>query len=124
MDRQVVAIPGATPPGPISYGVKAAGLLFVSGHTGRAADGTIPPSMEDQTRLCLDGIKRVVEAAGLTMAHVVKTTVFVTDMAQFGKMNDVYKTYFAKDPPARSTVGISGLAKPEMLVEIEAVAAL
>lgn len=66
----------------------------------------------------------MVEAAGLTMAHVVKTTVFVTDMAQFGKVNEVYKTYFPKDPPARSTVGISGLAKPEMLVEIEAVAVL
>ena len=66
----------------------------------------------------------MVEAAGLTMAHVVKTTVFVTDMAQFGKLNEVYKTYFPADPPARSTVGISALAKPEMLVEIEAVAVL
>jgi 2-iminobutanoate/2-iminopropanoate deaminase len=90
MDRHVVAIPGVTPPGPLSYGVKAGGFLFVSGHTGRAAGGSIPPSMEEQTRLCLDGIKRVVEAAGLTMDHVVKTTVFVTDMAQFGRMNEVY----------------------------------
>jgi 2-iminobutanoate/2-iminopropanoate deaminase len=124
MDRQVVAIPGATQSAPFSLGVKAGGLLFVSGHTGRAADGAIPPGIEDQTRLCLEGIRRVVEAAGLTMAHVVKTTVFVTDMAQFGRMNEVYRTYFPAEPPARSTVGISALARPEMLVEIEAVAVL
>ncbi len=125
MSRQVVTPPGVTPAAPFSPGIKANGFFFVSGQTGReGGTGAIPEGITEQTRVCLENVKRVIEAGGSSMADVVKVTVFLTDMKDFSKMNEVYKTYFPTEPPTRSTVGVSGLARPEFVVEIEAIALL
>ena len=78
--------------------------------------------MEAQTRLVLDKVKALVEAAGSSMDKVVKTTVFVTDRAEFGAMNKVYAEYFPTEPPARSTIECGLMI--DIKVEIEAIALL
>ncbi|AKG53986.1 endoribonuclease L-PSP [Dehalogenimonas sp. WBC-2] len=110
--------------GPYSQAVKAGSMLFTSGQLPiNPATGEVSGDIGVQTRQVLDNLKAVVEAAGGTMADVVKATVFITDLSGFVAMNEVYAEYFPVKPPARSTVEISGLAK-NALVEIEVVAVL
>ena len=78
--------------------------------------------IEEQTRFTLENIRDVLERAGSSLDRVVKVTVFITDMSQWPKMNEVYREYFPVDPPARSALGANGLALPELLVEMEAIA--
>lgn len=109
--------------GPYSQGVHIGDLVFTSGQipinpaTGNLAAGSI----EDQTRQAILNLKAVLEAAGSSLAQVIKTTVFITDMGNFGKMNAVYASYFAEPFPARSCVQVGALPKGAE-VEIEAVA--
>ena len=109
---------------PLSAVVKGAGLVFVSGmppidtKNRRLVNGDI----SKQTEVCLDNVKAALEAAGSSMDKVLKVTVFLTDMRDFQAMNEVYRTYFSGDLPARSTVGVSALARPELHVEIEMIA--
>jgi 2-iminobutanoate/2-iminopropanoate deaminase len=77
--------------------------------------------IEEQTRLTLDNLKAVLEADGLTMDHVVSTSVFLKDLNDFGKMNDVYATYFKAVPPARATVEVARLPR-DAKVEIVGIA--
>jgi len=81
----------------------------------------VSEDISEQTRRVLDNLTAVLKAEGLTMANVVKTTVFLADFGDFPKMNEVYATYFTDQPPARSTVGVSTLPK-NARVEIEAIA--
>jgi len=108
-------------PYPFSDAVQAGGLLFVSGQVG-ICDGKVVEGIEEQTRATLDNIRAVLECAGATLEDVVKVTVFITDMALWPKMNEVYAQYFPNDPPARSALGVNGLALPGLLVEMECVA--
>ena len=78
-------------------------------------------SIEDQTKLVLENLKAVLAADGLTMDHVVSTTVFMKDLNEFAKMNDVYATYFKANPPARATVEVARLPR-DVKVEIAAIA--
>ncbi|HJG86018.1 RidA family protein [Pseudoflavonifractor capillosus] len=113
--------PGAI--GPYSQAVKAGDLLFVSGQlpidpaTGAFAGDDIAA----QTRQSLTNVKNIVEAAGMTMADVVRVGVFLQDMEHFGAMNAVYGEFFTGDCPARAAVQVARLPK-DALVEIEAVA--
>ena len=112
--------------GPYSQGVSTAlrsititsGQLPIDPATGTFAEGGIA----GQTRQSLENVKAVLEASGFTMDDVIKTTVFLNDMNDFGTMNEVYSTYFAANPPARSAVEVARLPK-DALVEIEAIAA-
>lgn len=115
------AAPGAI--GPYSQAIGAGDMLFCSGQLGiSAATGDlVDGGTAEQTRRALDNLNAVLEAAGFSFAHVVKTTVFLTNLGDFGAMNEVYAGYFADSPPARSTVEVSGLPKGAA-VEIEAVA--
>jgi 2-iminobutanoate/2-iminopropanoate deaminase len=123
MNRQVVTLPGVSAAAPFSLGIKAGDFLFISGQTSREGGvGKIPEGIEEQTRVCLENVKRIAEAGGTSMDQVVKVTVFLTDMKDFVKMNEVYKTFFPNDPPTRSTIGVTSLARPEFLIEIEAIA--
>jgi 2-iminobutanoate/2-iminopropanoate deaminase len=79
-------------------------------------------TVEGQTRQLLTKMKKALEAAGASMSDVAKTTVFLVNANDFTVMNQVYKEFFPKEPPARSTVIVAGLAKPDWLVEIEAIA--
>jgi len=111
------------PIGPYSQGTLAAGFLFVSGQgavdpkVGQLVSGDI----EAQTRQVLTNIKRIVEAAGLSMSDVVKASIFLSKMDDFKKMNEVYKSFFNENPPARTTVEAK-LPLPNMLIEIDVVA--
>lgn len=115
--------PGAV--GPYSQAIAVGGLVFASGQlpldpaTGKFPEGGI----KEQTRQSLTNVKHVLEAAGTSLAHVVKTTVFLSDMANFGAMNEVYAEFFAQPYPARSAVAVKTLPK-DALVEIEVVAEL
>jgi 2-iminobutanoate/2-iminopropanoate deaminase len=111
--------------GPYSQAVRVGPLLFVSGQipldpaTGHLVDGDIGV----QTDRVMRSIGAILEAAGATFAHVVRTTVYLTDLGDFPAMNEVYGTYFLTPAPARSTVQVSGLPKGAR-VEIEVVASV
>ena len=109
--------------GPYSQAVKINGLVFASGQiptdpkTGQFVAGGIA----EQTEQVLKNLSAVLEAAGSNLKQVVKTTVFLADMQEFGTMNEVYGRFFADEPPARATVEASGLPR-DARVEIEAIA--
>ncbi len=103
--------------GPYSQAVEAGGFVLVSGQ--------IAPDAGDiraQTHQALKNIEAVLSAAGLSLRNVVKTTVYMVDLAEFGAMNEVYAGYFPSAPPARATVQVAALPKGAR-IEIEAIAA-
>ena len=109
--------------GPYSQAVEAAGLVFVSGQLPvDAATGAMPADIAGQTQAALKNVGAILRAAGLAPENVLKTTVFMTDLGQFARMNEVYAAFFSGNPPARATVEVKALPKGA-LVEIEAVAA-
>ncbi len=109
--------------GPYSQAIQAGGFLFLSGQipldpgSGELVRGDI----RQQTQRVLENLKGVLESQNLTMADVVKVTIFLKDMGNFSQVNDVYGSYFPSSPPARSTVGVARLPR-EAGIEIEAVA--
>ena len=108
--------------GALSQAVRVGNLLYMSGQLGTARDSA--PGITPETRRAMDKIKATVERYGSSMDRVVKCTVFLVDMAEWGAMNAVYTTYFAADKrPARSAVGTSGLVGGGR-VEIECIAVL
>jgi reactive intermediate/imine deaminase len=109
------------PIGPYSPGVLAGDFLYVSGQGGRDAAGTLPGTIEGQAQQTLQNVKAIVEAAGLTMEHVVYSQVYLNDMAHYDAMDRVWKEFFAKAPPARAVVGVYRLPT-DIAVEINAVA--
>jgi 2-iminobutanoate/2-iminopropanoate deaminase len=119
--QQITTTTGASPMGAYSQGLRAGDFVFVSGQgpidpaTGKIVGDTI----EEQTARTLENIKAILEAGGATMAHVVKVTAHLTDLANFAAYNKVYATYFPDPKPVRTTVGSQLLG---MLVEIDAIA--
>jgi len=109
--------------GPYSVAIETDGFLFCSGQIGidPATGELVSSDLEAQTRQVLTNLKNVLEAAGLSLTQVVKTTVFLRDMTDFPKMNAIYAEYFPANPPARSTIAVAGLPKGGA-VEIEAIA--
>jgi reactive intermediate/imine deaminase len=100
--------------------VDAGDYIYISGQGPRSADGTIPTAFAGQVKQTLENLKSVVQSAGLTMDHVVYTTVYLTDIGQYGEMNKIYGGYFGKTPPARAVLGVAALPDPP--IEINAVA--
>jgi 2-iminobutanoate/2-iminopropanoate deaminase len=126
MPIETVATSGAPRAiGPYSQALRAGGFLFTAGQvgfdpaTGELVDGGIG----EQTRQVLQNIRAILEAGGSGLAQVVKTTVFLVDMADFATMNEVYADVFGTHRPARSTVAVAALPRGAR-VEIEAVAAV
>ena len=111
--------------GPYSQAVRANGFVFLSGQI--ALDPQTQQIVEGnasmQTERVLENLKAIVEAAGSSMRHVVKTTVFLADFGDYAAMNEVYSRYFSQNPPARSTVESSRLPR-NVLVEIDLIALL
>ena len=109
--------------GPYSQAVRVGNLLYTSGsipivpETGNVVEGGV----EEQTKQAIENLKAIVEAAGSDLGKVIKTTVFIKDMNQFGKINEIYASYFTENQPARSTVEVARLPK-DVLVEIECIA--
>ncbi len=118
--RAIAPKSGAPPVGPYSPGVSTGDYLYVSGQGARRPDGSLPETYADQVKQMLDNVKAVVEAAGLTMQHVVYAQVYLEDMQKFDQMNAIYAQYFPAAPPARATLGVAKL--PGTPVEMNAVA--
>ena len=109
--------------GPYSQAIEFNGMVITSGQIPIIpATGTFPEGIREQTRPSLTNVKAILDAAGTDMDHVVKTTVFLSDMNNFGAMNEVYDTFFTEGSyPARSAVEVARLPK-DALVEIEVIA--
>lgn len=122
--KEIITAPNAAKAaGPYSAAVRHGGFVFVSGQvpvdpkTGQIVEGGI----EEQASRVLENVTLVLEAAGLTLDHVVKTTVFLKDMNNFARMNETYGKYFAMNPPARTTVEVARLPR-DVQIEIEVIA--
>ena len=122
-EKRVIQLPGSLPGLPFSSAVQVGNVLYLSGQIG-VLPGTrqlVDTGVTKQTQQTLDNIKAVLTHAGSSLDRVFKCTVFLANIADYDAMNSVYKTYFPKDPPARSTVAGSGLALGAK-VEIECLA--
>jgi 2-iminobutanoate/2-iminopropanoate deaminase len=110
--------------GPYSQAIDAGSFLFCSGQVGLepGSGELVEGGVQRQAERALRNLGAVLDAAGLGYANVVKSTVFLTDLADFAALNEVYARFFPDPPPARSTVGVAGLPKGAV-VEIEVVAA-
>jgi len=125
-EKRVVRTEAAPAPfqgAPYSQAIAAGGLVFVSGQLGLAPGETTPEgkSIEDQTRQALENVKVILEQAGSGLDLLLKTTVFLADLADFAAMNGIYTEYVGSAPPARATVQVAALPSGA-LVEIDAVA--
>lgn len=126
-ERQAVYPGGARTAGPYTPGIRVGNLLFVSGQLGFAPGGRglVPGGIQAETRQALENIGRVLSEAGTSFARVAKCNVYLTDIADFAAMNEVYTTFWPNDPPpARTTVAVAALPAPGAKVEIECIAAV
>ena len=124
MSKKIIRTDRAPAPvGPYAQAIDTGALLFCSGQIAidPATDQVERGSISEQTTRVMANIEAVLGAAGLTFAHVVKTTIYLRDMADFAAVNTVYARSFPGDPPARSTVAVAGLPK-DVGVEIEVIA--
>jgi len=122
--REVIRTASAPGPiGPYSQAVRSGALMFVSGMLGLvpSTGEMVPGGIQAETRQALSNLQAILEAGGSSLALVVKTTVFLRDIADFPQMNSVYGEFLAVDPPARSTVQVAALPRAAA-IEIEAVA--
>ena len=122
MARQVISVPNA-PKMPFSPAIKTDQYIFVSGQAGfyDPKTGEEIKGIEAQTKQTLENMGDILEAAGSSLADVVKVMVFLRNADDFAKMNEIYTNFFPRDYPARSTI-VAGLALPVMLIEIECIA--
>jgi len=123
MPKRAIETPKAKAVGPYSMAIEAGDYVYLSGQTPMdpATGKLVQADIGAETKQCLENLKNVLEAAGLTFANVVKSNVFLTNMGDFGAMNEVYKGYFPAPFPARSTVAVAALPLGAR-VEIELVA--
>lgn len=123
--KKVIATPNAPEAiGPYSQAIKAGKTVYLAGQIAidpKTKQLMASASIEDQTKLVLQNLQAVLEADGLTMDNVVSTTVFLKDLNEFAKMNEVYATFFKSAPPARATVEVARLPR-DVKVEIAAIA--
>src|SRR5262245_4835392 len=123
MPKRAITTPKGKAIGPYSLGIESGDLVFISGQipldatTGKLVEGGVSA----QAKQSLENLKSVLEAAGLSFAHVVKTVIFLTDMADFAAVNEVYKAYVTEPYPARSTIAVAALPLAAK-VEIEMIA--
>ncbi len=124
MERQIISTTDAPSAiGPYSQAVQAGELLFVSGQIpiDPASGELVQGGVEAETRQVMNNLKAILEAAGSSLEKVVKATLFIADMNQFGTINAIYAEYFPATPPARACVEVARLPK-DVQIEIEAVA--
>src|ERR1035437_693056 len=109
-DRQRIMPSGTKLGGPYSPGIFAGEFLYVAGQGAEDSQGQLPKDEDARIRQCLNNIKIVVDAAGLTMEHVVYVQVYLTNYQDEQSLNRVWKEFFPKAPPARTTIGVAKLA--------------
>ena len=126
MTRQAVSAPNAAKPiGPYSPAIRAGNLLFISGQVGfdPATGALVDGDISAQTDQVMRNIASLLQAAGTDFTHVVRTTVYLADMSEFARMNEVYARYVVDPPPARSTVQVARLPR-DARVEIDVIAVI
>lgn len=125
MPKSVPALTSAPKPlAPYSVVTEAGGLVFFSGQVAIDPSGRpTPDDVVDQARLILTNIGRILDDLGLGYSDIVKTSIFLADIADFGRVNEVYGGFFPTDPPARSTFQVGALPGTDFKIEIEAIAA-
>lgn len=122
-DRRAIRTDAApTPTGPFNQAIRVGNLVFLAGQAGRNRDTGQMGDIRDQTRWALANIGAILAAAGGSLDDVVKTTVYLKEGADSGAMSEEYASHFHDPLPARSSVVVTRLKNPEMLVEIEAIA--
>lgn len=124
MTKTIIKPAKATPAvGPYNHAVRVGDLLFCAGQIplDPATGQLVPGDIKDQTRRVLENVKCILDDQGLTFANVVKSTVFLTNLADFAGMNEIYSQYFTSDFPARSTIQVAALPRAAS-VEIEVIA--
>lgn len=125
MKEVIISEKAPKPIGPYSQAIKVGNLVFVSGQgpvdpkTGKIVSGGI----EEQTKQTFENIRAILNAGGLTLEHVVKVSVFLKNISDFSRMNEVYATLFKREPPSRTTVQ-ANLPLEGMLIEVDVIAAL
>jgi 2-iminobutanoate/2-iminopropanoate deaminase len=123
MPKKAIVSPKSKPIGPYSAAIESGDTVFISGQipldaaTGKLVEGDISA----QARQSMENLKALLEAAGLSFGHVVKTTIFLTSMGDFAAVNEVYKAYVSEPYPARSTIAVAALPMGAK-VEIEMIA--
>jgi 2-iminobutanoate/2-iminopropanoate deaminase len=125
MQKQIInAAVAPAPIGPYNHAVKFGNMLFVSGQIpfNQEKNELVTTGIQDETRQCLENVKAILTEAGFGFENVVKATIFITDMAQFSLINEVYATYFTENEPARECVQVAGLPRG-VNVEISVIAA-
>ena len=123
-ERQPIIPPGMAPNPNLSPGIRVGNMLYVSGHVGVDANGNAAEGCEAQSRQVMTNIRGVVEAAGGRMEDVAKITCFLTNMEDYAAYAKVRLETWPANPPASSTVGVSTLVRPELVVEVEAIVRL
>ena len=125
MPKQVPSLQNAPKPlAPYSVVTEANGFVFVSGQVALdVAGGPTPEDVVDQTRVIMNNLGVILSDLDLDYSDVVKTSIFLTDIADFGRVNEAYGSYFDSAPPARSTYQVAALPRSEFKIEIEAIAA-
>lgn len=123
MNKQISTDKAPAAIGPYSQAIEAGGMVFASGQLpiDPATDAFVEGGVKEQTRQSLTNAQNILREAGVDLSHVVKTTVFLSDMANFGAMNEVYAEFFTQPFPARSAVAVKTLPK-DALVEVECIA--
>jgi 2-iminobutanoate/2-iminopropanoate deaminase len=124
--RKEIRTPGAPAPiGPYSQGIVTSGqMLFVAGQTPKdPVNGSMPQEFRAQVELCLKNVKAIVEAAGASMADVVKVNAYLADLGNFAAFNEIYAKFFSAPYPARTTVG-AVLPGGAVQVEIDVIVSL
>jgi len=123
--KQVINPPNARPGGVLSSAVRVGDIVFLSGALGTkpGGGGLAEGGIQGQTRQALENIKASAALAGNTMEDIAKCTVFLTNVADFQAMNQVYREFFPANPPARTTVAVAGLVVEGAVIEIECIAA-
>ena len=123
MNKQISTDKAPAAIGPYSQAIEAGGMVFASGQLpiDPATGAFVGGGVKEQTRQSLTNAQNILREAGIDLSHVVKTTVFLSDMANFGAMNEVYAEFFTQPFPARSAVAVKTLPK-DALVEVECIA--
>jgi 2-iminobutanoate/2-iminopropanoate deaminase len=122
--KKLISTPNAPAPiGPYSQAIETNGTLYVSGQIAidPSTNELIVGSLEDEARQVMKNLQGILSAAGYTFSDIVKTTIFLSDMSLFTKVNEIYGSYFETEFPARETVGVAGLPKG-VNVEISVIA--
>ena len=124
MKKIIKTMDAAQPVGPYNQAVQVDNMLYVSGQipldpkTGELVKGDV----QEQTRVVMENMRAILKAAGMDFSNVIKCNIFITDMNEFPKLNEVYGSYFKEDPPARETIQVGALPK-FVDVEISCIAA-